>query len=375
VGPVVAEGLWKRFGRTAALVGLDLAVPPASILGLPGRNGADKTTAVRILATLLLPTEAGMGWRPRRRARGGRRSRADRARRAASDARRAADREGDLVLLGRLQRLPRRAARERAQKPLERLALAHAGDLLVRTYSGGMRRRLDLVASLVIPRPIVFLDEPTTGLDPKGRLPAWNAIRNLAADGAAVLLTTRYLEEADCLADRIVVLSRGRSVAEGPSELKDRVGNHRASRSRSSPAGERALRALVANGLGASYDERSQGISLPASDGAGDLERVLAPAQAGRGWRRGGPPRAADARRRLSRPGRRAADGAASDRRVDSAVGARDRGPAAFREPHPAVSRRLAADPPDRGERLVVRRPHRRLPALAMLRLRRMTMG
>jgi ABC-2 type transport system ATP-binding protein len=226
---VLIEGLGKRFGAKQALDGLDLAVPEGSVLGLLGPNGAGKTTAVRVLATLLRP-DAG------------------RALVAGHDVvrdpgavRRAIGLTGqhttvddiltgreNLVLWGRLFHLDARAARRRADELLEQFGLSDAADRRARTYSGGMRRRLDVASSLVLAPRVFFLDEPTTGLDPRNRGEVWSALRELVAGGTTVVLTTQYLDEADQLADRIAVLDGGCKVAEGtPSELKSEVGGDR----------------------------------------------------------------------------------------------------------------------------------------------------
>jgi ABC-2 type transport system ATP-binding protein len=223
---IEAEGLVKRYGATAALDGFDLAVPAGTVCGLLGPNGAGKTTAVRILATLL-------------RADGGRAAVAgiDVARHPHEVRRRiglsgqepAVDEilsgRQNLLLFGRLNRLPKEAARQRAQQLLEQFELTEAGDRAVKHYSGGMRRRLDLAVTLIQAPAVLFLDEPTTGLDPRNRNEVWSAIRTLVSGGTTVLLTTQYLDEADQLADRIVVIDTGRVIAGGtPEELKAQVG-------------------------------------------------------------------------------------------------------------------------------------------------------
>jgi ABC-2 type transport system ATP-binding protein len=226
---VVAEGLGKRFGDLWALRNVDLAVPAGSVLGLLGHNGAGKTTAVRILTTLLRPTEGHATV-------AGHDVVADAAvvRTKIGLAGQQATVDGlltaraNLQMVGRLYHLPRAEARARADELLERLSLADAADRLVKTFSGGMRRRLDLAASLVATPPVLFLDEPTTGLDPRGRIELWSVLRELVRDGATMLLTTQYLEEADRLADDIVVLEGGRVAAQGsPAQLKARVGGER----------------------------------------------------------------------------------------------------------------------------------------------------
>jgi ABC-2 type transport system ATP-binding protein len=223
---IQAEGLTKRYAQKPALEDFDLAVPAGTICALLGPNGAGKTTAVRILSTLLRP---------------------DRGRAlvtgydVVSDAAQVRFRIGlagqaaavdelltgraNLVMFGRMYHLTAPAARSRADELLERFHLSEAADKRIKTYSGGMRRRLDLAASLIVAPPVLFLDEPTTGIDPGNRLEIWDMITELVAGGTTLLLTTQYLDEADRLADQIVVLDRGRIAASGTSrELKDAVG-------------------------------------------------------------------------------------------------------------------------------------------------------
>ena len=226
---IVARGLVKRYGEVTALDGLDLTVPEGTVLGLLGPNGAGKTTAVRVLTTLLTADEgsatvAGID--------------------VFADPRGVRERIGlsgqyaavdeyltgfeNLDMIGRLYRLGRTRARDRARELLERFSLSDAGDRPVKTYSGGMRRRLDLAGSLVAAPSVLFLDEPTTGLDPRSRVEMWDVIRELVASGTTLLLTTQYLEEADRLADEIVVIDRGRVIAKGTAdELKAQVGGER----------------------------------------------------------------------------------------------------------------------------------------------------
>ena len=223
---IEATSLAKRFGRTTAVAGVDLVVPAGTVVGVLGPNGAGKTTIVRMLATLLRPDagHATVGGydvvREPFKVRGiigltGQYASVDEVLSGMEN----------LVLLGRLAGLSRRSARTRATELLEKFDLADSAGRPVRTYSGGMRRRLDFTASLV-PRPqVLYLDEPTTGLDPHARGLLWQVVRALVDDGVTVLLTTQYLEEADQLADRIVVVDHGRVVAEGqPDELKRRLG-------------------------------------------------------------------------------------------------------------------------------------------------------
>jgi ABC-2 type transport system ATP-binding protein len=275
---IFTEGLTKRFGTTHALDGLDLVVEPGTILGLLGRNGAGKTTAVRILATLLLPDggRALVGGHDVVRDAAAVREQISLAGQQATLDERLTGRE-NLVLLGRLQRLSAAAAKARAAELLERFGLTDAATRLVSTYSGGMRRRLDLAACLMVPRPVVFLDEPTTGLDPVSRTEVWNAIRALADDGAAILLTTQYLAEAEHLADRVSVLDGGRVAAEGtPAELKARVGERRVEAVFAAPETvAAAIAALAALGLHAE-NGRGARVSVPAPSGADDLTAAVA---------------------------------------------------------------------------------------------------
>jgi ABC-2 type transport system ATP-binding protein len=223
---VLAEGLRKRFGGTTALDGFDLAVAPGTVLGLLGPNGAGKTTAVRVLTTLLLPDGGHAevaGFDVVRQAAQVRYHVGLLGQHAAVDE--ILSGRQNLVLFGRLYHLSPAAARGRADELLERFGLAEAAGRPARLYSGGMRRRLDLAASLIVAPPVLFLDEPTTGLDPRGRNEVWQAIRALAAGGTTVLLTTQYLDEADRLADRISLIDHGRVIADGaPEELKSTVG-------------------------------------------------------------------------------------------------------------------------------------------------------
>jgi oleandomycin transport system ATP-binding protein len=221
-----AEGLVKRYGRTSALEGVDLAARPGTVLGLLGPNGSGKTTAVRVLATLLRPDagSASICGYDLAREPGGVRSVIGLTGQNSAVDEGLTGRE-NLVVVARLLELPRAAARRRAAELLEAFDLVDAASRLVRTYSGGMRRRLDIAASLINRPRVLFLDEPTVGLDPRSRGEVWDMVRGLVADGTTVLLTTQYLEEADRLADEIVVIDHGRMIASGtPAELKARVG-------------------------------------------------------------------------------------------------------------------------------------------------------
>jgi ABC-2 type transport system ATP-binding protein len=226
---IVASDLKKRFGDVEALCGVDLEVPTASVFALLGPNGAGKTTTVRILATLLRAdggTATVGGYDVARQQKQVRAHIGLSGQYAAVNE--ALTGEENLEMVGRLYHMPRPAARKRALELLERFELTDAARRPVKTYSGGMRRRLDLAAALVARPPVVFLDEPTTGLDPRSRLGMWDTIERLVGRGATVLLTTQYLEEADRLADNVAVIDRGRVIAEGsPTELKSRVGGER----------------------------------------------------------------------------------------------------------------------------------------------------
>ena len=226
---IQARGLVKRYGEVVALDGLDLTVPEGTVLGLLGPNGAGKTTAVRVLTTLLVADEGSAsvaGVDVFRDPRGVRERIGLSGQYAAVDEYLTGYENLDMI--GRLYRLGRTRARERARELLERFSLTEAGDRPVKTYSGGMRRRLDLAGSLVAAPKVLFLDEPTTGLDPRSRVEMWDVIRELVASGTTLLLTTQYLEEADRLADEIVVIDRGRVIAQGTAdELKAQVGGER----------------------------------------------------------------------------------------------------------------------------------------------------
>ncbi|HEX4107451.1 MAG TPA: ATP-binding cassette domain-containing protein [Solirubrobacteraceae bacterium] len=265
---IEAHGLQKRFGRTVALDGLDLEVHAGAILGVLGPNGAGKTTAVRVLTTLAAP-DGGSA-----RVAGHdvvadplavQRSIGVTAQDATLDE--VLSGRQNLVMVGRLAGLRRGAARARAVELLEQFNLTAAADRVLKTYSGGMRRRLDLAAGLMTRPPVLFLDEPTTGLDPTSRKQTWQIIRDLVADGVTLLLTTQYLDEADELADRIVVIDHGRAIAVGTAaHLEVTISEH-------DPAAIGALVPLVAGAIQVSHGGRR--LRAPVNGGAGLATRVV----------------------------------------------------------------------------------------------------
>ncbi|TFV60689.1 ATP-binding cassette domain-containing protein [Mycobacterium sp. PS03-16] len=272
------NGVAKTFdGGVTALHDVSFTVPSGSICGLLGHNGAGKTTTISILSTLLLPTSGQAlvaGHDVVREAGKVRASIGVTGQQAALDLQ-LTGRE-NLVLFGRLRGLRRKQARVRADELIEQFDMAHAAERQVRTYSGGMKRRIDIAAALVVPPQVLFLDEPTTGLDPRSRRDVWTLVSSLSAEGVTVLLTTQYLEEADLLSDSIVVIDSGRVIASGTAdELKQRVGRGYCTVTPVDPADLPRLMAAVDDMAGAELDEDDNSVSVPAPNGAATLSEVL----------------------------------------------------------------------------------------------------
>jgi ABC-2 type transport system ATP-binding protein len=276
---ILAEGLRKSFGQTQALRGIDFSAETGTVLAVLGPNGAGKTTAVRILTTLLKP-DAGhaevAGLDVVRQA-DELRAQIGLAGQYAAVDELLTGRE-NLEMFGRLYHITGADARRRATELLDRFALADAANRVVKTYSGGMRRRLDLAASLIMSPPVLFLDEPTTGLDPRGRTDMWDVIAGLVSDGTTVLLTTQYLEEADQLANQIVVVDRGQVIARGTAdELKAQVGGERlevtVARGSDFDAAVRSLNPYAASDL--TVDAERRRVLVPVSGGSRLLATVI----------------------------------------------------------------------------------------------------
>ncbi|MET9469748.1 ATP-binding cassette domain-containing protein [Streptomyces sp. NPDC006544] len=278
-GAIYAEGLVKTFGEVRALDGVDLDVPEGTVLGLLGPNGAGKTTAVRVLTTLLQPDSGKAvvaGIDVLKHPNEVRRSIGLSGQFAAVDEY-LTGRE-NLQMVGRLYQMSAKAAKVRAAELLERFSLGDAADRTAKTYSGGMRRRLDLAAALVVSPPVMFMDEPTTGLDPRNRQALWGIIQELVAGGTTLLLTTQYLEEADHLAHDICVVDQGKVIARGTSdELKARTGGECVEvvvHERGHMAGAREVLAGFGKGE-ATVEEHTRKLTVPVSGGAKLLAEVI----------------------------------------------------------------------------------------------------
>jgi ABC-2 type transport system ATP-binding protein len=283
---IEATGLVKAFGETRAVDGVDLAVPSGSVYGVLGPNGAGKTTTIRMLATLIRP-DAGSA-----RVLGHDIvSEPDAVRGVVSLTGQLASVDEDLtgrenlILIGRLLGLRRAAAKERAAELLEAFGLAEAATRLVKNYSGGMRRRLDIAASIVVTPQLMFLDEPTTGLDPRSRNQVWEIVRALAAQGTTILLCTQYLEEADQLADGIAVIDHGKVIAEGsPGQLKASVGSGALHVRLLDPAQRDEAEQLLARQFGTAHREPDPAaLSAPCGDADRATEALAELSQAGIG--------------------------------------------------------------------------------------------
>lgn len=278
---IVAEGLTKLYGDTRALDGFDLTVPRGMVYGLLGPNGAGKTTAVRILATLLrfdAGTALVAGLDVRKNARAVRRRIGLTGQYTAVDDTLTA--RENLVLFGRLFHVSRADARRRADELLEQFGLADVGGKAPKGFSGGMRRRLDLAASMILAPQVLFLDEPTTGLDPAGRREVWEAVNNMAAGGTTVLLTTHYLDEADRLCDRIAVIDNGRKITDDtPQGLKRAMGSDRLEVVASDPADLSLVAGVVEKAAvdgEVTVDEAELSVSAAVSAGVDALTEVTA---------------------------------------------------------------------------------------------------
>jgi ABC-2 type transport system ATP-binding protein len=275
---IEAEELVKRYGATTALAGLNLSIPRGMIFGLLGPNGAGKTTAVRVFATLLRPDGGRarvLGHDTQSEAAKVREVIGLTGQYAALDEYLTG--RANLVMIGRLSRLSTSEAKRRADELLERFDLVKAANRAVKTYSGGMRRRLDLAASLIARPKVLFLDEPTTGLDPSARAVIWDMVRELAADGTTLLLTTQYLEEADQLAERLAVIAAGTIIAGGtPDELKAAVGDEHLEITLAPGAdAEAAITVLKPHSSGEPQRNNGRRLSVPVTSSDGLTTRVV----------------------------------------------------------------------------------------------------
>jgi len=274
---IQAKNLKKSYGKTSVLKGVSLTVERGKMVALLGPNGAGKTTTVRILSTLLGFDGGSVeveGFDVQKQADEVRKVIGLTGQSAAVDEL-LTGRE-NLIMMGRLYRLTSRSAKARAQELLEEFDLVDAADRPAKTYSGGMRRRLDLAVSLVATPPVIFLDEPTTGLDPRSRLAMWDIINNLKQQGATILLTTQYLEEADQLADRIVVIDGGKVIAEGTAkELKQKIGDDRLELTFATKKIYESAKTQLKKSISTSDDEDLT-ISLPIKDTNKDVQKTLA---------------------------------------------------------------------------------------------------
>jgi daunorubicin resistance ABC transporter ATP-binding subunit len=273
---IEATGLIKRFGSFTAVDSLDLRVEPGTVVSLLGPNGAGKTTIVRMLATLLRPdggTARVAGYDVVSEAAQVRSVISLTGQFAALDPH-LTPRE-NLVLMGQLRGMRRKAARDRAEQLIERFDAGEFADRLVKTLSGGERRRIDLAAGLIVPPQLLVLDEPTTGLDPRSRQVVWGTVRELVADGVTLLLTTQYLDEADALADRVVLIDHGREIAAGtPAELKTTVGAQRIDVVAADNAAFGLLTLILSDRFDVTAVPERRTLSIPAPDEAADLARV-----------------------------------------------------------------------------------------------------
>ena len=273
---IEVKGLTKSYGKVKVLKGIDFKVEHGSILALLGPNGAGKTTTIRILSTLLLPDKGSasiVGYDVVKQAEEVHGSIGLTGQYAAVDEYLTG--EENLLMMGRLYRLSKKDTRERTDELLKQVDLVEASKRQVKTYSGGMRRRLDLAMSLIAIPPVIFLDEPTTGLDPRSRLGMWETIKQLAKHGITILLTTQYMDEADYLADKIVVIDDGKVIAEGTSDsLKSKVGSDRLELTISKKSDFEKAKQLIGDKT-QQTDEDQRTISIASKGGAKKAKQLL----------------------------------------------------------------------------------------------------